>query len=932
MQDHGRPSSVQRYLGERLRLVAFAATFALLCASAATAEPGDAVQLAQAERAAEDAPREPDEGAAAADESSADESSESEQAGGDVEVMFVKGRTAAEIEPDVPSSITQFDASTIQALGAQDVSDLARVTPNVNIVQPGATQATFYVRGIGLQSFDANATGAVTIFQDSVALDLPAIQTGQLFDIQDVQILRGPQGTGPFRNASAGAIHAKSNLPTGNFGGQLRSSIGRYDPKSGRGAHDARIQDYEGYVEMPIVPEALSTRLAFRLRNSDPYQTNGCGNAPPISARIDPTPTILNDASAPGGPRPRGSANFAALDASDICGERGDTIWPARETGEVSKIPPGMPTKVDFEDTWAARGFLRFKPPETEVDFVLNAHGSKLDEDQTYGQAIGTSRITTTGLNRANFFGGSAGNSGTPDYWEPDQQEEFLELCATAPCNGLAGEPTVNAFERKLAQGRPLDRRPYRGDYNREGKTTRDTWGGYASGEAQLDDLELFGVASLDAYDRFRDQDTDFTPDIMFETVEDDEAWQTYEELHVGGELEATLLEWQLGGYFLHAELDSQAATVLASEARIDRQFSQDTDSFGTWGKFSWDFLDDVTLDGGVRWNWERKKFKLHRQLFLVGGGTPLQNARTEDEETWQTPTGNLTLTYHLSEAVSAFAKYSRGFKSGHWNALASEDIAQPPADPEYNDAWEAGLAGSWFARRLSGSLNYFYYRYEDYQVFLFRDVANQPPVLEIVNASQAENYGVEIEGRVQPLLGFVPRVLEGLELSANAGWLHGEYLDFQIRNKQLSGNETVPVTIDFSGDQLLNSPKFKASGAVTWDFNLGRFGYVIPRYDFSWTDDVFFGLNEGRGTATSDLQGTARLPELAVGQEAYWIHNVRLAYRTPTSNVEVAIFCRNLTDEVYKNYAFDATNFSQVVLNFVGTPRTIGVDLMVTF
>jgi hypothetical protein len=48
-----------------------------------------------------------------------------------------------------------------------------------------------------------------------VALDLPAIQTGQLYDIQDVQIMRGPQGTGPFRNASAGAIRVQSNLPTG---------------------------------------------------------------------------------------------------------------------------------------------------------------------------------------------------------------------------------------------------------------------------------------------------------------------------------------------------------------------------------------------------------------------------------------------------------------------------------------------------------------------------------------------------------------------------------------------------------------------------------------------------------------------------------------------------------------------------------------------
>jgi outer membrane receptor protein involved in Fe transport len=927
MQDFGRPSSVQLHRAERWHSYAIAAAaLALLFACRASSEESGALRVAQAveeQLAAEDTNEKP--AAMPTDESS--DQSETVEATEGVEVMHVKGRTAAAIETEVPASITQFDASMIQALGAQDVSDLARVTPNVNIVQPGATQATFYVRGIGLQSFDANATGAVTIFQDEVALDLPAIQTGQLYDIQDVQIMRGPQGTGPFRNASAGAIRVQSNLPTGNYGAQLRSSIGRYAADGGKGAHHALIQDYEGYVEMPVVPEALSSRFAFRLRKSDPYQTNGCGDAPPISARIDPTPTNQRDAVAPGGPRPRGD-DPTILNASDICGERG-SIW---QVGRISGIPPGMPSRVDFEDTWAARGFLRFQPPNTELDFVLNGHGSRLDEDQTYGQAIGTSNIRTGSFNRGRFFGGSAGNSGTSNYWEPDQQEEFLALCRTAPCNGPAGDPTIAAFERTLAQGRPLDRRPYRGDYDREGKTTRDTWGGYASGKAQVSDLEIFALGSFDGYKRFRDTDTDFTPDVLFEQVEEDKAWQSYEELHVGGELEAAPLEWQLGGYYLHEELDSDSATSLASEARIDRVFAQDTDSLGAWGKFSWDFLDDVTLDGGVRWNWERKKFKLHRQLFLGGGVRPLQDSRTDDATTWQTPTGNLTLTYHFNEAVSAFAKYSRGFKAGHYNALASEDIERPPADPEYNDAWEAGLAGAWFDRRLSGSVSYFYYRYQDYQIFLFRDVANEPPVLEIVNAAQAENYGIEIEGRIQPLRGWTPQLIEGLELSANAGWLHGEFLDFQIRNKQVSGPETVPITIDFSGDQLLNSPEFKASGAVDWAFNFGRYGYLIPRYDFSWTDDVAFGLNDGRGTSTSDLQGTPRLPAFAIGQKAYWIHNLRLAYRTPTGNLEVAVFCRNLEDTVYKNYAFDATNFSQVVLNFVGKPRTIGFDVMVTF
>ena len=153
-------------------------------------------------------------------------------------MINVRGRGAGAIEAEVPSSITQFDASTIEALGAQDISDLSRVTPNVNIVQPGATQATFFVRGVGLSDFSSNAAGAVTIFQDDVALNAPAIQTGQLYDVEGIDVVRGPQGSGPFRNASAGAIRVRSRRPTGNYGAQLRSSIGRYDTEGRQGREE----------------------------------------------------------------------------------------------------------------------------------------------------------------------------------------------------------------------------------------------------------------------------------------------------------------------------------------------------------------------------------------------------------------------------------------------------------------------------------------------------------------------------------------------------------------------------------------------------------------------------------------------------------------------------------------------------------------------
>ena len=137
-------------------------------------------------------------------------------------------------------------------------------------------------------------------------------------------------------------------------------------------------------------------------------------------------------------------------------------------------------------------------------------------------------------------------------------------------------------------------------------------------------------------------------------------------------------------------------------------------------------------------------------------------------------------------------------------------------------------------------------------------------------------------------------------------------------------------MTLDYSGNDLANAPRYKVSGTVEWAFDLGRWGSVIPRYDVSWTDDQFFDPTQGRGAVT--FTGQQSLPEFAVAQPQLWLHHVRLAYRTPSGNVEIAGWARNVTDEVYKTYVFDASRFSSSVLNFVGEPRTVGADLTITF
>src|SRR5262249_46395509 len=132
-----------------------------------------------------------------------------------VEVMTVKG--AQTISTEVPTSLTQFDMKELNVLGAQNVTDLARVTPNLEIKSLTATTPTFFIRGVGLNDFSANAAGAVAIYYDDVPINAPAIQVPTLFDVESVDVLRGPQGFDDNRNASAGAIRTRYRKPNGQY-------------------------------------------------------------------------------------------------------------------------------------------------------------------------------------------------------------------------------------------------------------------------------------------------------------------------------------------------------------------------------------------------------------------------------------------------------------------------------------------------------------------------------------------------------------------------------------------------------------------------------------------------------------------------------------------------------------------------------------------
>jgi outer membrane receptor protein involved in Fe transport len=167
--------------------------------------------------------------------------------------------------------------------------------------------------------------------------------------------------------------------------------------------------------------------------------------------------------------------------------------------------------------------------------------------------------------------------------------------------------------------------------------------------------------------------------------------------------------------------------------------------------------------------------------------------------------------------------------------------------------------------------------------------------------------------------------------ITLRAGWLDSEFLDFknEIFVRDPLGGGRLARTTDFSGNPLPNAPEYQVSGGINWPIEIGRFGTLIPRWDFTWKSDTFFDPTEGRGVALID--GTL-LPDNTIGQPAFILHNIRLSWRSPDTNIEVSGWCRNVADQRYKNFAFDVSIFRGVVINYVGDPRSCGGSVSYTW
>lgn len=164
---------------------------------------------------------------------------------------------------DTPVSLTQIDNEVIESRGAQHLEEVLNLAPNVNISSGAARGQYFQIRGIGERSqFSAPINPSVGLLIDGIDFS----RTGgaaTLFDIESVEILRGPQGTKYGTNALAGVINMKSTQPSNEFDMHVETGVAEYNTRNVGVA-----------VGGPLVKDTLLGRFSVYSHQSDGYMDN----------------------------------------------------------------------------------------------------------------------------------------------------------------------------------------------------------------------------------------------------------------------------------------------------------------------------------------------------------------------------------------------------------------------------------------------------------------------------------------------------------------------------------------------------------------------------------------------------------------------------------------------------------------------------------
>jgi len=190
-----------------------------------------------------------------------------------IEEIVVTAQKRSEDIQKVPIAITVLSGEQLNEQGIRRAEDLSIGVPNLQISQPlGQGLPVFSLRGISMSDFSLSQNGPIAVYYDEVYKGNWAIMGLGFFDLERVEVLKGPQGTLYGKNTTGGAINLIARKPNFETGGNLSAGFGNYDHYSADGALEVALG------------ETLGARVAFTMDRADGTMENVYPGAPDASS------------------------------------------------------------------------------------------------------------------------------------------------------------------------------------------------------------------------------------------------------------------------------------------------------------------------------------------------------------------------------------------------------------------------------------------------------------------------------------------------------------------------------------------------------------------------------------------------------------------------------------------------------------------------
>lgn len=708
-------------------------------------------------------------------QASAQDAAPATEAGSADEIIITAQRRSENIQ-DVPIAVSAFTAEMIEERGLDDVLDLQLLVPNLLIV--GNDRPT--LRGIGNNAISSTADNGTGSLVNFAPIGFRA--QDEYFDIERVEVLRGPQGTLYGRNTTGGTINVLTRKPDDSFGGYLTAQYGSFDTRRIHGA-----------VNVPI-DDIVQLRLAGFYLKRDGY-TRNVGTGRDVDGRDQYSW------------RASLRINFTPDTRLDIMYNRSsENSTRSRENKRLCKATPVLgcsPNQLGFDS-----------PDTSGVLFqtLLNA---------TNAFALGGTLFTPG----ASIYAG-AQNPADLRTISSDYDASFVgrQTNVTAEFSHNAGPVTLislTAFSKGRSEARTdFDNAvlPFRFNfpvtYNVDADTRITT--------TELRTSDSFVASGRAYYQEFRavsdlSGPLDFTLGVNFLDSKSDASFQIY---HPGLELFARLLR----GF-------PQEAWAFNGDTRDAR-----TKSFAAFGELYYNLSDATKITVGIRYTDDKKSV---RGRTIAPFGANLAAAIPPFgflSGSYDAFTGRAVIDHQLTDDNMIYASFARGFKGGGLNAAGA---TAPTFAPEFINAFEVGSKNRFPGANLQANFSAFYYDYKNLQLGQRRSTA-----VQTIN-TDATIWGVESEFLWTPVDGLIFNANASYLDTRLSGLAPGQETSDPANPAQWLGvgapTRTPEVRLTLKGNELPYAPKFKVAVGGEYSTGLGDSGWALTvRGDYSWQSRYF--------------------------------------------------------------------------------------------